>query len=160
MASARVTVDGGEAGGVVAGVDLGFEDAEEGEVAVELAVIETIADDVGVGDLEAGVENGDVDQTALALVKEGADFEAGGLPLAEAVEDEVEGETGGDDVLDQEDVASGDIEVEIFGEADAVRLALVRGSDGEVIDGEGAGDGAGEVSEEVGHALEETDDDD
>jgi len=41
---------GGEVGGMVAGVDLGFEDAEEGEVAVELAVVETIADDVGIGE--------------------------------------------------------------------------------------------------------------
>ena len=58
------------------------------------------------------------------LVEEDADLEAGGLAGSwRRADDEVEGQAGGNDVLDEEDVATGDVEVEILGEADALGLA-------------------------------------
>ncbi len=40
-----------------------------------LAEVEAVADDEGVGDLEADVVDGDVDQTPGRLVKQGADLD-------------------------------------------------------------------------------------
>ena len=52
---------------------------DERQVAEALAVVEAVADDELVRDLEADVVERDVDEAAGALVEQGADAQAGGL---------------------------------------------------------------------------------
>ena len=89
-------------------VDLGAQDAHEAQVAVALAVVEPVADDELVGDLEAHVVHRDVDQPPRGLVEQRADPERGRALAAQVADEVVERQAGVDDVLDEQDVLVGD----------------------------------------------------
>ena len=89
-------------------VDLGAQDAHEAQVAVALAVVEPVADDELVGDLEAHVVHRDVHEAPRGLVEQGADPERGRALAAQVADEVVERQPGVDDVLDEQDVLVGD----------------------------------------------------
>ena len=60
-----------------AGVDVRGERADERQVAVALGVVEAVADDELVGDVEADVAHVDVDLGRLRLAQQGADLDRG-----------------------------------------------------------------------------------
>ncbi len=100
-------------------------------------VVEAVADDELVGDLEAGPVDLDGD-VGLFLLQEDADFDVGGAEFLEPRDDAGEGGAGVEDVVDDEDVAAtvgvaegleaaqlaGAFGAGVAGEADAVDLAV------------------------------------
>src|SRR5690349_6524642 len=81
-------------------VDLRLEHADEAEVAIQLAIVEPIADDELVRDGETGVVDVDLDQAPCRLVKQRADPERRRLLAAQVAHQVVEREPRVDDVLD------------------------------------------------------------
>ena len=73
-------------------VDLGAEHAHEAQVAVELAVVEAVADDELVRDREADVVDRDVDEAPGRLVEQGADPERSRVLAAQVAEQVVQGQ--------------------------------------------------------------------
>src|SRR4051794_34408776 len=64
------------------GVDLGAQRGDVREVAVALGVVEAVADDELVGDLEADVLHRHLDLHRVGLAQQGADLETRRLPPA------------------------------------------------------------------------------
>src|SRR5205085_1910692 len=84
------------------------------QVSVPLREVEAVADHEPVRDLEADVAHGDVDLPALRLRQKRTDFQRRGLSRLQVAHQIGEGETGVDDVLDDEDLASLDVDVEVL----------------------------------------------
>src|SRR3954452_10280806 len=97
-----------------AGDQVGVQKADIGEVAVPLGEIEPVADDELVRDLEADVSHRDVDLAAAGLRQQGADLERRGLAGLQVAHQVRERQAGVDDVLDDEHVAAGDVDVQIL----------------------------------------------
>src|SRR5213079_1625951 len=134
--------------------------AYEGQVAVELAVIEAVAEDVVVGDLKPHVSHRDVDQPAERAVEEGDHLEGCRPAVAKLAQDIVEGEAGVDDVLDQEHVPALDRVVDVADDADSIlRLRPGKAVQVEVVDYERHVDLPRQVGEEEGDALQHADQD-
>ena len=97
-----------------------------GQVAVALLEIEAVSHEELVGHREAHVADGHVlDQAAIRTVEERHGRQRGGIAEGERLAEVVERQAGVDDVLDDQDVAAGDLRVEILEEADAAMPALV-----------------------------------
>src|SRR5690606_21690341 len=137
-------------------VDVALEDADEGQVAVELAVIEAVPDDVLVGDLEADVLDVDADDTPVDLVEQRTDGQAGRLLNLQRAQHEVHRQAGVDDVLDQDDVLAANVEVQRALELDPAG-GDVRAGDRQVVDRQRARDLSRRVGQEEGDALEPPD---
>ena len=75
-------------------VEFGFQNADKRQIAVDLAVIEAIADDELIRHLETYVVEGDIYHSSGPLIQEGTDFEAGWVPGAKVVSYVVEGAPG------------------------------------------------------------------
>jgi hypothetical protein len=99
---------------------------EVGQVAVALVQVEAVADEELVGDGEADVAHGQVlDEAPIGAVEECGGGERSGGAERQRLAEVVEREAGVDDVLDDHDVASGDLGVEVLEQADAGVPALV-----------------------------------
>jgi hypothetical protein len=91
-----------------------------GEVAVPLLEVEAVADEELVGDGEADVADRQVvDEPAVGTVEQSDRGERGGVAQRQRLAQVVEGEPGVDHVLDDEDVAVGDLAIEVLEQADA-----------------------------------------
>src|SRR3954454_3639619 len=84
---------------------LALEDRHEGQVAVGLVVVEAVADDEAVRDLEAHVARRQVALAALGLHQQRADREAARVARAQIAHEVLEREAGVDDVLYDQPVA-------------------------------------------------------
>ena len=145
--------DGGDGGGL--------EDADEGEIAVVAGVVESVADDEFVVDLEADVVGGDGGGALFAFAEEDAVADAGGVAfLGEAFADGVEGAAAVEDVIDDEDVLAGEVgEFDLIEGDDAGALgAAVVAGDGDGFHFQGEVDAAEEIGEEDEAAVEDGDD--
>jgi hypothetical protein len=138
------------------------EDADVFYSAIAFGVVHAVADDELVGDFEGYVVGFDGDETALGLVEAGGNLERGGLVLEHQAAKIAEGETGVEDVFDDDDMLAFDGVVDVFDELDGAggdTGAAVAG-DGYEVEGVVDADGAGEVGEEDGCAFENTDEND
>ncbi len=142
------------------GDELGAEDADEGEVAVALSVVEAVADDELVGDDKANVVGGDRLDAAFGFVEEDADFDFAGLEFAEAGQDAGEGLAGVKDVVDEKNVAARDVQAEFLGENEFAGFgAGAVAGDADEVQAEWEGEAAEKIGEENNGAVEEGDDD-
>jgi putative ABC transport system permease protein len=143
---------------IVQALQYGLHDADVGEVAVKLLVIQAVTDDEAVGDVEADVGEADVEEANTGAVEEGADAQGGGLAAADHLHQICERKAGVYYVLYYEDVPAGDRFIEVFDHAHAAVAACIGavGGDGEEIDAgrEVKRDSAHEVGHERDHALE------
>src|SRR5205823_9100520 len=90
-----------------------LENADERQIAVQLAIVEPITDHEVVGDLKADVLERYVDQPPGGPVEQGHHVDRGRLASAQRAQEEVEGQTGVHDVLDQDHVAARDRVVQV-----------------------------------------------
>lgn len=157
-ASSRPT-GSGPLGGILEG---GLEDSDAGEVAVAFGEIEAVADDELVGDFEADEIGGEVDFAAAFFVEEDAGADAGGLQFFDDVDDDGEGFSGVEDVVDEEDVAVSEIEREAVEELRfAVGFGVVAvAGDADAIEADGVRNLAEEVGGEEDGAVDDGDDGD
>ena len=88
-----------------------------GEISVPLGEIEAIPNHELVRDLEADIPHGNVDLTAPGLRQQRTDLELGGLARLQVAHQVRERQPGVDDVLDDEHVAAGDVDVEVLEDA-------------------------------------------
>jgi hypothetical protein len=96
------------------------------EVPVALVEVEAVADEELVGDGEADVAYGQIlDEAPVRPVEERRGGERGRGAERERLAEVVERQAGVDDVLDDHDVAPGDLAVEVLEQADAGVTALV-----------------------------------
>jgi hypothetical protein len=96
------------------------------QVAVALLEIEPVAHEQLVGDREAHVADGHVlHEAAIRAVEERHRGERGRVAQRERLAEVVERQARVDHVLDDQDVAAGDLRVQILEEADAGMAALV-----------------------------------
>src|SRR3954462_9020984 len=91
-------------GAVLPFVDLGLQGADVGQVPVALGVVQAVADDELVRDVEADVAHRDLDLDRVGFAQQRADLEAGRLPAAEVLQQPGQGEAGVDDVLEHQHV--------------------------------------------------------
>jgi hypothetical protein len=138
------------------------DDPEVGQAAVASVEVEAVADEVLVRDGEADVtERKVVDEPAIGAIQEGARCHLARPAELEGLHEIVERQPGVDDVLDDEDIAVRDREVEVFDQTDlrpSPEGPVVAGEDDEV---ERMGDGKGprEIGEEDERPFEDGDDD-
>src|SRR4051794_5265077 len=141
------------------GHQLGVKYADVRQVPVPLGEVEAVADHEAVRDLEADVADGHVDLAPVRLGEEGADLEARRLAGLEVSHQIGERETGVDDVLDHQDVAPLDVDVEVLEDADDARRVGLRAvaRDRHEVDLAGDRQRAHQVSHEEDGALEDAD---
>jgi hypothetical protein len=90
------------------------------QVPVSLGDVEAVPDEELVRDGEADVADRQIlDEAAVRAVEERNDRQRGGGAQLERAAEVVERQAGVDDVLDQQDVAVGDLRVEILEQPDA-----------------------------------------
>src|SRR3954447_23864655 len=131
--------------------------ADVGQVPVALGEVEAVADHELVRDLEADVADGNVDLAPFWLRQQRADLEARRLARLQVPHQVGEGQPRIDDVLDDEDVAPVDVDVEVLEDPDdpgGVRRRAVAGDRHEV-DLARHGQRAHEVGHEEDRALED-----
>src|SRR4051794_7007845 len=135
------------------------EDGYVRKVAVALAVVETVADDEAVRNLEADIARLELHLAPLGLRQQRADLDRGRVARAEAPQEVLQREPGVDDVLDDEDVTALERDVEILEDPhDAGGVggrAVAR--DGHEVDLARDVEVAHEVREEEHRALEHAD---
>jgi hypothetical protein len=139
-----------------------WKDADVVDAAVTLGVVHAVADDELVGDFERYVVGFNRYETALGFVETGGDFQRRGLVLEHEAAQVAEREAGVENVFDQDDVFAFDRVIDILDELDGSGRdagAAVAG-DSDEVEGVVDLDGAGEVSEEDGGALENADEND
>ena len=118
---------------------------------IAAVVIEAVADDEFVGDLEADPVGPDGDFWRRLLLQQDADFHVGGAEFLQALDDGGEGAAGVEDVVDDDDVAA------LEGIAHGLEAAQLAGAFGAGVAGEAdAGDFAVEIdgAEEIGQEEE------
>lgn len=149
----------GPLGGVL---EIGFEDADAGEVAVAFGEIETVADDEFIGDGETHEVGLEFDLATTTFIEEHASADAGGVEFLDHGDDGGDGFAGVEDVVDEEDVAVGDVEAEAaedLGLADGAGLVAVAG-DADTVEADGVRNFAEEVGGEEDGPVNEGDDGD
>src|SRR5947207_5381042 len=87
------------------------------EVAIALGEVETVAEDELVIDGEAEEPDRSGHDATGGLVQQSAHFERARTPTLELAENVGEREAGVDDVLDEHNVAAGDVGVQVFHDA-------------------------------------------
>ena len=98
-----------------------------------------------------------VHEPPVGTVEERHRREARGAPQRERARQEVQGQAGVDDVLDDEDVAADDRRVEVLQQPDGAGAPARVGGELEEVDAVRDRQGAGEVGEEDGARLERRD---
>jgi len=134
------------------------EEADVVNAAVTLGEVHAVTDDELIRDLEGYVVGLDGDETPLRFVEAGGDLQRGGLVLEHQTAEIAKGQTGVEDVFDDDDMLAFDGIVYVLDELDGAggdaRTAVA--GDGNEIEGVVDLDGAGEVGEEDGRAFEDT----
>src|SRR5699024_9191726 len=102
-------------------VDVRGEGGHVAQVAVALRVVQTVAHDELVGDVEAGPPGVDLDLGGVRLAQQGEDLDGRRRAGLEVGPDPGEGQAGVDDVLDDEHVLVGDVGVEVLEDAHHTR---------------------------------------
>src|SRR5205085_1331627 len=92
-----------------------------GQVPVPFVVVQAVADHEHGGDLEARVADVQRDALRFDLVQQCADLQALRPPRAQVLQQVVQREARVHDVLDQQDVAAGDLVVEVLQDPDHAR---------------------------------------
>ena len=129
-----------------------------GERAPALVESESVTGKELVGDGEPDVVERDVvHEPPIGAVEERHGGEACGIPQRERASQEVQGQAGVDDVLDDEDVAADDRRVEVFQQPDRPGVPARVGGELEEVDAVRNRQGAGEVGEKDGAGLERRD---
>src|SRR5439155_19031457 len=131
--------------------------ADVGQIPVPLVEIQAVADDEPIRDFEPHVADGNIDFPALRLGHEGADLQGCGLPGLKISDQVGKGQSGVDDVLDHEDVAALDVDVQVLEDPDdtgAVGRGAVAG-DGHEVDLAGNGQLAHQIRHEEDGSLED-----
>lgn len=77
-----------------------MEDADEGEVAVALLIIQTIADHKCIRNVKAGVFNRQLNPPAGALIEESTDIQVGWMVRHEMIPEILEADTRIDNIFD------------------------------------------------------------
>src|ERR671935_1678805 len=96
------------------------EDVQIGQVAVALVQVEAIPHEQLVGHSEADVPHRKIlDEAPVRAIEQGHHRKRSGVAQRECAREIVQREAGVDHVLDDEDVASGDLRLEVLQEADA-----------------------------------------
>ena len=100
-----------------------------------------------------------MDELLIRIDKQRADFDAGGLPYIQILQEIGRCEACADDVLDDQDVLAGDIDVEVLGDADDSGLACGgrNGADRDYINADRDVNGACQICEEVQGTLQDAD---
>src|SRR5262245_28123291 len=139
--------------------DVFLQDADVRKVPVALREVEPVTDDEPIWDLEADVTDGNVDLPPRRLRQERADLERGGTPRPEVAHQVRERKPGVDDVLDDEDVAVLERDVEVLENADDARRVTRRSvaGDGHEVDLARNSQLAHQVGHEEDRALEDAD---
>jgi hypothetical protein len=140
-----------------------MEQAEIRELAPALVEVEAVADEELVGDDEPDVADGEVvDEAPVRPVEERDGRDRAGPAQLERTHEVVERQSRVDHVLDDEDVAVADGEVEVLEDADLLVPAHLRAAvAGELDEVERVRDGerAGEIGEEDEARLQRADED-
>jgi hypothetical protein len=89
-----------------------------GEVAIALGVVDAVADDEPVGDLEAEPFGFDFGLTAAGLGEQGADFHAARVARLEDFENVLKCMSGIDNIFDNQNVPTGDLAAQVLENAD------------------------------------------
>ena len=140
-------------------IALRLQNADVGEIAVVICVIEAVADDEFVRDLEAAHIGLVALGMARRLVQERDRRNGCGVPCAEELTQVLHGEARIDDVLDDDDMAARNVVVQILDEADdasGLRGCAVAG-DSDEIHVNGAVHAAAQIDVEKRCALEHAD---
>ena len=93
--------------GIILLIALRLQDADVRQVAVVVGVVEAVADDKFVGDLEAAHVGLVALRVPCRLVEEGDGRDGRGIARAEELAQVLHREAGVDDVFDDDDVAAG-----------------------------------------------------
>src|SRR3954471_10508015 len=95
----------------------GLQRSDERQVAVLLRVVQAVADDELVGDVEAEVADVEVHLLDAFLAQERGDLERGGLASGEVPQQVFERQARVDDVLDDQDVEVAEVVIEVLEDA-------------------------------------------
>src|SRR5439155_16075672 len=129
------------------------------QVAVTLLIIEAVTEHEVVLDLEADVVDRGGNDAANGLVQQGASDHRPRSATLQLAQEVGEGEAGVDDVLDEDDVPTGHVQIQVLDDADPARVRGVMGDRHEVDFGHD-GHGPGHVGQEGNAALENGNQDD
>ena len=140
-------------------VDLGVQRADVGQVAVTLGVVQAVADDELVGDVEADVGDVDVGAHGVGLAQQRAHPQRPRMPGREVAQQPGQRQPGVDDVLDDQHVAVVDVAVEVLEDPHHARRRRRRavGADRHELQLRGQRDRPGQVGDEHDRALEHGD---
>ena len=140
-------------------VHLRVQRADVGQVAVALGVVEAVADDELVGDVEADVGDVDVGAHGVGFAQQRAHAQRPRPPRGQVAQQPGQRQPGVDDVLDDQHVAVVDVAVEVLEDAHHARRRRRRavGADGHELQLGGQRDRPGEVGDEHDRALEHRD---
>lgn len=94
-------------------VDLGIKDSDVGQVVVPAFVIQAVADHEHIGDIKAVVVDRHIDRARTTLGQERTDLDRLGAQLAQMLEEPRDRQSGIDDVLDDDDIASLDVGLDV-----------------------------------------------
>ena len=140
-------------------IALRLQNADVGEIAVVICVIEAVADDEFVRDLEAAHVGLVALRVPRRLVEEGDGRDGRGIARAEELAQVLHGEARVDDVLNDDNMAARDVVVQILDEADdagGLRGCAVAG-DSDEIHVNGAVHAAAQIDVEKRRTLEHAD---
>ena len=129
------------------------------QVAVVVGIVESVADNELVRDREAAKIGLQALTVAILLVEEGDRGDAGGVARGEELAQIFHRQAGVDDVLDDDDMAAGDVVVEILDQAHDTGGLVVQAIAGDCdeIHVDRAVHAAAEIDVEKGRALEHAD---
>src|SRR5699024_4137083 len=99
-------------------VDARVQRAHVGQVAVALGVVQAVADDELVGDVESDVRDVELRGQGVGLAQQGDDLERPRVAVAKVLHQPRQGEAGVDDVLEDHHVAALDVAVAVLEDAD------------------------------------------
>ena len=113
-----------------------MEDADEGEVAVALLVIQAIADHECIRNVKAGVFNRQLNPPAGTLIEESTDIQVRWMVRHEMVPEVLEADTRIDNIFDNQYVLVGDTLGQILENMDPTRrhMAIAITGEGNIID--------------------------
>src|SRR5262249_43388259 len=134
---------------------VGLDDVRD--ISIQVDVVEPVAEHEHVLDLLAHVAGGEGDDAPNGPVQERAHIERTRRPLSHVRQQVREGEPGVHQVLDQDDVPTFDVDVEVLEDPDASRVGGVAGDRQEVDGHLDVRDGAGQVGEEHERPFQDAD---
>src|SRR5690242_3883808 len=133
---------------------------DERNISIQVGTMEAVSQHEHVVDLRSHVANGERHDAPCGPVQQRAHIEGPGRALPDVRQEVREGQAGVDQVLDEHDVATLDVDVEVLEDPYATGVRGVSG-DGEEVDRDvDVGDGAHKVREEDQRPLQHADEHD